>query len=55
MSTEIRPSQQEELRAQLEETRAEPWLPIETQLVLWSIGLGIVLLGILVWLSYRLT
>jgi hypothetical protein len=29
----------------------EPLLPIERKLVGWSIGLGIVLLGVLVWLS----
>ena len=29
----------------------EPLLPIETKLVVWSVGLGVVLLGLLVWLS----
>jgi hypothetical protein len=30
----------------------EPLLPVEKKLIGWSIGLGIVLLGILVWVSY---
>lgn len=54
MSTETRAAQ-EELRAELQEAQAEPLLAVEKQLIAWSIGLGVVLLGILVWLSYRLT
>ncbi len=30
----------------------EPLLPVEKKLIGWSIGLGVVLLGILVWISY---
>ena len=30
----------------------EPLLPVEKRLIAWSIGLGIVLLGILIWVSY---
>jgi hypothetical protein len=30
----------------------EPLLPVEKKLVGWSIALGIILLGILVWISY---
>ena len=29
----------------------EPLLPIERKLIVWSVGLGVVLLGLLVWLS----
>jgi len=29
-------------------------LPVEKKLILWSVGLGIALLGILVWVSYTL-
>lgn len=32
---------------------AEPLLPIEKKLITWSIGLGLVLLGVLVWLARR--
>ena len=30
----------------------EPLLPVEKKLILWSIGLGVLLLAILVWVSY---
>jgi hypothetical protein len=30
----------------------EPLLPVEKKLIGWSLGIGILLLGILVWLSY---
>jgi len=30
----------------------EPLLPVEKKLIGWSIGLGVVLLGFLVWASY---
>lgn len=30
----------------------EELLPVEKKLIGWSIGLGIVLLGVLVWVSY---
>ncbi len=30
----------------------EPLLPVEKKLIGWSIGLGVVLLGLLVWISY---
>lgn len=33
--------------------KTEKWLPVETQLVVWSLVLGAALLAILVWLSYR--
>lgn len=34
------------------EAEYEPLLPVEKKLILWSIGLGIILLFILVWVSY---
>ncbi|MCX6897532.1 MAG: hypothetical protein NT105_02425 [Verrucomicrobia bacterium] len=42
-----KPKLAEELKKLVE----EPLLPIEKQLVAWSVGLGVVLLGLLVWLS----
>jgi cytochrome c-type biogenesis protein CcmH/NrfF len=30
----------------------EEMLPVEKKLVLWSIAIGIILLGILIWVSY---
>ena len=32
---------------------AEPLLPIEKKLIAWSIGLGLGLLGVLVWLTHK--
>jgi hypothetical protein len=39
------------LKEELEKMEYEPLLPIEKKLILWSIGLGIVLLIILVGIS----
>ncbi len=40
------------LAQELERMRREPLLPVEKKLIAWSIGLGVGLLGILVWVSY---
>ncbi len=45
-----KPKLSEELKKMEEEY--EPLLPVEKKLILWSIGLGIALLFILVWVSY---
>jgi len=37
---------------ELQKMQYDPWLPIESKLVKWSISLGIILLIILVWVSY---
>ncbi len=34
------------------EQQYEPLLPVEKKLITWSVGIGIVALGLLVWLSY---
>ena len=41
-----------QLAQELREMQWEPLLPVEKKLIGWSIGLGVVLLGILVWVSY---
>lgn len=41
-----------ELARELEKMEWEPLLSVEKKLIAWSIGLGIGLLGILVWVSY---
>ncbi|HEX9050407.1 MAG TPA: hypothetical protein VF841_07755 [Anaeromyxobacter sp.] len=38
----------EELRGM----QREPLLPVEKKLIGWSIGIGVALLGVLVWVSY---
>lgn len=45
-------AQQPKLSEELKKMEYEPLLPVEKKLISWSIGLGIVLLGILVWVSY---
>jgi len=37
---------------EMKQMEYEPLLPVEKKLIGWSIGLGVVLLGILVWASY---
>lgn len=39
------------LADELKKMEYEPLLPIEKKLIGWSIGLGIILLGILIWVS----
>jgi hypothetical protein len=43
--------QQTKLVDELQKMEYEPLLPAEKKLIAWSIGLGIVLLGLLLWLS----
>jgi hypothetical protein len=43
---------QPKLADELKKFEHEPLLPAEKQLIAWSIGLGIVLLGLLMWVSY---
>jgi hypothetical protein len=40
------------LADELRGMQREPLLPIEKKLITWSIGLGVGLLGVLVWVSY---
>lgn len=40
------------LAEELKKMEYEPLLPVEKKLIGWSIALGIILLGILVWISY---
>jgi hypothetical protein len=44
--------EQPKLADELRKMEYEPLLPVEKKLIGWSIGLGIVLLGMLVWVSY---
>jgi hypothetical protein len=48
------PVQKEEPRLveELKQMQWEPLLPVEKKLIGWSIGLGVALLGVLVWVSY---
>ncbi|MDW8311072.1 MAG: hypothetical protein RMK20_16995 [Verrucomicrobiales bacterium] len=41
------------LAEELRQMAAEPLLPVERRLIGWSLGLGVALLGLLVWISKR--
>ncbi len=41
------------LREELDRMRDEPLLPVEKRLIRWSLGLGVLLLGILIWISRK--
>jgi hypothetical protein len=38
---------------ELQKMEYEPLLPVEKKLIAWSLIVGTILLGVLVWLSYR--
>ena len=40
------------LADEIEKMEYEPLLPVEKKLIVWSIVLGVVLLGVLTWVSY---
>jgi hypothetical protein len=44
--------QETKLADELKKMEYEPLLPIEKKLIGWSIGLGLVLLAVLIWISY---
>jgi hypothetical protein len=43
---------QPDIRKELQNAAVEPWLPIESKLVGWSLGIGLVLLVILVLINH---
>ncbi len=40
------------IKSELEQMPYEPLLPVEMSLIKWSIGLGVVLMVVLIWLTY---
>jgi hypothetical protein len=46
--------EQPRIADELRKMEKEPLLPIEKKLIVWSISLGIFLLGILIWASHAL-
>jgi hypothetical protein len=44
--------EQPRLADEMEKMEYEPLLPVEKKLIGWSIALGVVLLGVLTWVSY---
>jgi hypothetical protein len=51
---ETQPDEQPNLSEELGKMPYEPLLPIEKKLVLWSVLLGLFLLGVLVWVNQAL-
>ena len=49
---EVPPQEKSSLVSEMSKMEFEPLLPVEKKLIAWSIGLGIVGLGFLVWVSY---
>ncbi len=45
-------AQEAKLSEELKKMEYEPLLPVEKKLIGWSIGLGLTLLALLVWVSY---
>lgn len=48
----MQPKIEPKIAEELQKMPWEPLLPVEKKLIGWSLGLGVVLLGILVWVSY---
>ena len=46
-------SDQPKIADELGKMREETLLPVEKKLIVWSLVLGIMLLGILIWASYK--
>jgi hypothetical protein len=42
-----------QIKKELEKMPYEPLLPIEKSLILWSLGIGAVLMVVLIWISYK--
>ena len=47
----VAPPVEAKLIDELQKMEYEPLLPVEKQLIVWSIGIGVVSLGFLYWLS----
>ncbi len=49
----VPPAQEAKLVEELQKMEYEPLMPVEKKLIVWSLGLGIALLGLLIWISYE--
>jgi hypothetical protein len=45
-------AEQQKISEELKKMEWEPLLPVEKKLIAWSLILGVVLLGFLIWISY---
>jgi hypothetical protein len=52
MATQPKRPAEPKIAEELRKLEYEPLLPVEKKLIIWSIALGVALLGLLVWVSY---
>ncbi len=52
MSNVLGEAEAKRLKEEMEQMEYEPLLPVEKKLIAWSIGLGVVLLFVFVWVSF---
>ena len=45
-------AEEAKIKKEMEKMEWEPILPVEKKLIAWSLILGVVLLGVLIWVSY---
>ncbi len=45
--------QEPKLVDEIKRMEYEPLLPVEKRLIIWSLSLGVGLLGLLIWISWR--
>jgi hypothetical protein len=48
----VPPAEEAKLLDELQKMEFEPLLPVEKKLIVWSIAIGIISLGFLIWISY---
>jgi hypothetical protein len=48
----VPPVEEAKLIDELQKMEYEPLLPVEKKLIIWSIGIGVIALGFLIWISY---
>jgi hypothetical protein len=46
------PAGEPQVGKELAKVQYDPFLPVERKLIAWSLGLGVVLLALLIWISY---
>lgn len=45
-------AEEQKIAEEMKTMAVEPFLPVEKKLIAWSLVLGVVLLGLLIWISY---
>jgi hypothetical protein len=45
-------AEEQKLASELEKMEYQPLMPVEKKLISWSLILGVLLLGLMIWISY---